>query len=46
MWNRLSGVIKARACYADGMHFNGDFNGFKVEFSSFDLSAGLEYNYR
>lgn len=43
--NRLAGVVKARARYADGLHFTGDFAGFKAEFSSFDLSAGVEYAY-
>jgi hypothetical protein len=42
-WNRLAGVVKARARYADGLHFTGDFAGFKAEFSSFDLSVGMEY---
>jgi hypothetical protein len=41
----LAGVVKARARYADGMHFSGDPAGFKAEFSSFDLSAGVEYGY-
>lgn len=42
---RLAGVVKARARYADGMHFSGDPAGFRAEFSSFDLSAGMEYGY-
>lgn len=45
VWNRLAGVVRARARYADGLHFTGDFAGFKAEFSSFDLSAGVEYVY-
>ncbi len=44
-WKRLTGVVKARARYADGMHFTGDFAGFKADFSSFDLSVGVEYGY-
>lgn len=43
---RFSGSVRARARYADGLHFTGDFAGFKAEFSSFDLSAGLEYSFR
>ncbi len=45
VWDRLAGVVKARARYADGLYFSGDFAGFKPEFSSFDLSAGVEYGY-